>query len=359
MRRRLLRALAPYLLLVLIGGLIGLALWSDLENVIAAQTLEWRKPWALLLLSGCLLVTWVAFHLRRRRAASFSYSRVHDLEPARRGLVAHLSSLPAILRIVAIGLIAVALARPQTFKTEVRKVEGIDIMVILDLSKSMEERDLRPNRLGAGQCTIHNFLSHRESDRIGLVVFARAAMMQCPLTLDYRSLDQLIADLAIGDVPEMGTAIGDALGLALASLRRSEARSKVVILVSDGDSNVAAEMDPREAKDLAVEMGVKVFTVLMGREQGSSPLLGRNQYAVNPALLKEIARDTGGLYFNAGDDAELAASFEEIRRSLEKTEHKVIGRTADRDLFPRLVLPALVLLLLEIVLVLTRWRRFP
>jgi Ca-activated chloride channel family protein len=321
--------------------------------------LEWRHPWALLLLGGALLVGWVNFHLRRRRSATFTYSRVHDLVPARRGVVAHLSSLPGVLRVSAVALIAVALARPQTFKTERLQVKGIDIVVVLDLSKSMEERDLRPSRVVAGQCTIHNFLSREANDRIGLVVFAREAMLQCPLTLDYRSLDELVADVAIGDVPEMGTAIGDALGLALASLRRSkEQRSKVIILVSDGDSNVAAEMDPGEAKKLAVEMGVRIFTVLMGREEGRFPFL-RNQYAVNPELLKSLAQETSGLYFNAGDDAELERSFSEIRSTLQQSEKTKVGRSADRDLFPFLVVPAAILLLLEILLNLTRWRRFP
>src|SRR5690606_12532389 len=125
------------------------------------------------------------------------------------------------------------------------------VMIALDLSRSMEERDLGQNRLDAAQRTIREFLAGRASDRVGLVVFAREALLQCPLTLDYRSLDQIVADLAIGDVPEMGTAIGDALGLSLAQLARSAATSKVVILLSDGDSNVVNEMDPHEARALA------------------------------------------------------------------------------------------------------------
>jgi Ca-activated chloride channel family protein len=222
----------------------------------------------------------------------------------------------------------------------------------------MQETDLRLNRLDAGQRVIRGFISRRDSDRIGMVVFAREALLQCPLTTDYRSLDQVVADLAIGDVPELGTAIGDALGLALAQLRRSEARSKIVILVSDGDSNVAYKMDPDEATKLATDMGIRVFTVLVGREESRFPV-GSTQYAVNPELLKNMARDTGGQYFHAGDDAALERSFEGIRKTLEKSEVKVVGRTPDKELYGRFALVAAMFLLVELVMALTRWRRFP
>jgi Ca-activated chloride channel family protein len=351
--------LVPYGWLLLIGGVTALGAWQALDAARASEPLHWESKWAWLLAAACGLLCWVGFHLRAARAATLFYSRVGDLGAARPGPFAHATSVPAVLRIVAVGLIVAALARPQTYRTEVRVVEGIDVMVVLDLSKSMEEHDLKRDRLDAGQRTIREFLRGRESDRIGLVVFAREALLQCPLTLDYRSLEEIVADLEIGDVPEMGTAIGDALGLALSQLGRSEARSKVVILLSDGDSNVVNEMDPLEAKALAARMGVKVFTVLLGREKGAPELAGKSQYAVNPELLKQVARDTGGLYFNAGDDAALTESFERIRKELEKTEVKVVGITADRELFPRLVLPALALLLLELALAMTRLRRFP
>jgi Ca-activated chloride channel homolog len=345
-------------LLILIGGFTALAMWGDLDKQRAGEELEWQSPWALLLLLACPLVAWVQFHLRNRRSASFFFSRVHDLGLARPGWMARLSALPAVCRIVALGLIAVALARPQTYREEERTVEGIDIMIVLDLSKSMQETDLRLNRLDAGQRVIRNFISRRDSDRIGLAVFAREALLECPLTTDYRSLDQVVADLAIGDVPELGTAIGDALGLALAQLRRSEARSKIVILVSDGDSNVAYKMDPDEATKLASDMGIRVFTVLVGREDGRSPF-GSTQYAVNPELLKNMARDTGGQFFHAGDDAALETSFESIRATLEKSEVKVMGRTPDKELYDRFLIAAAIFLLLEVIMVLTRWRRFP
>jgi Ca-activated chloride channel family protein len=351
--RRALR-LAPYGWLALVGGLAALWVWRDLERAKGGEPLHWAHPWAFGLLGGAALLVWVSFHLRRWRAATLAYSRVADLGLARPGPWAHAASLPAALRVVAVGLLAVGLARPQTFRTEVRVVEGIDVMIALDLSRSMEAKDLKRDRLDAGQRTIRGFLRGRESDRIGLVVFAREALLQCPLTLDYRALEEIVADLEIGDVPERGTAIGDALGLALAQLARSQARSKAIILVSDGSSNIVNEMDPREATALAASMGVRVFTVLVGAPEGPA-----GDYETDPALLQEMAATTGGLYFGAADDQALAASFERIRGELEKTELRVTGTTADRELAPRLVAPALVLLLLELGLALTRFRRFP
>ncbi len=357
--------LAAYILLLVIGGLVAMVSVNELARVSKTEPVSWANPWAFILLSGCALLVWVSFHLRRRRAATFTFSRVHDLRPARRGWVSRLIALPAVLRIISLALIVCALARPQTFREEQLTVKGIDIMLVLDLSRSMEERDLRRNRLDAGQRTIRNFLTQRKNDRIGLVVFAREAMLQCPLTLDYKTLDAIVSDLAIGDVPEMGTAIGDALGLALGSLRRSDSASKVVILVSDGDSNVASVMNPDEAKDIAVDMGVRVFTILVGSESTAGRgglrggLLRRRAHAVNPALLKGIANDTGGLFFRAGDSQALETSFEAIRKNLEKSSVKIVGRTPNRDLFFYFLWAALLFLALEIVLRMTRWRSFP
>lgn len=362
-RSRLGRALLPYVLIAAIVGPLALVLWDQLASVATKERIEWKNPWAFALLGGCALLAWVSFHLRARRAATFAYSRVGELALARPGLVSRLWSLPSVLRIVAVGLIACALARPTTYREEDVEVESIDIMVVLDLSKSMEERDLQRNRLDAGQRTIRNFLKKRdktkERDRIGLVVFAQAAMTQCPLTMDYRALDQIVADLAIGDVPEMGTAIGDALALSLASLRRSKAKSKVVILLSDGDSNWTTKFDPTEAKELAKGMDVTVFTILLGRERKRGPFGFRGRYNVNPKLLREIASETGGQFFRAGDDEALQASFTAVREKLDKTRIRVTGRVPGAELFHFFLIPALCLVFLEILLGLTRWRRFP
>jgi Ca-activated chloride channel family protein len=355
MPRRRLDMVVPYLLLATVGAPLAALIVDRIDRARAGETIAWRNPWALVLLGGCLLLAWVGFHLRRGRVATIAFARVAELDFIRRGPVAYLVSLPAALRILAVALFALALARPQTYRTEDIEVEGIDIMVILDMSRSMEETDLRRNRLDAAQRTIRRFIVHRKEDRIGLVVFGQMAMLQCPLTTDYRAIDQIVADLALGDVPEFGTAIGDALALGLASLRRSDARSKVAILLSDGDSNWTSKFDPDEAGRLAADGGVKVFTVLVGEENGGW-LTGN---AVNPELMRDLARRTGGLFFRAGDDRSLDRSFEVVRKTLEKTRRKVRGRVPDAELYPYLLLPALALLLLERLLAASRLRRFP
>ncbi len=352
---------------LLLASLLALVLgfdWYWANEIRGSELLTFRTPGAFLLAGGALLVAIVGLHWQLPRRATFWFSRTEELRvPKPRGF-SRFARLPTALRIVALLLMVVALARPQTHTEEARTVEGIDIMFVLDLSKSMEEQDLQRTRLDAGQRTIREFLRQRQGrgDRIGLVVFAQEAMLQSPLTLDYQSLESVVAGLKIGDVPALGTAIGDALGLALASLSRSESASKVVILLSDGDWNKAPYMDPFEARDLSVQMGVRVFTVLLGDEAlGKSARrgLGRNQYAMNPELLKNIAEQTGGDHFRAGDDAQLSASFEAIRKSLIKSENRVIGSSPHLELYGLLVWPAFLLLLLELLLRMTRFRSFP
>jgi Ca-activated chloride channel family protein len=187
-------------------------------------------------------------------------------------------------------------------------------------------------------------------------------MVQCPLTLDYRSLDQIVANTAIGDVPEKGTAIGDALALGVSALIRSKGDdpehppSKVVILLSDGDSNMRTHFDDEEAKELAVAKGVKVFTMLLGAEQPGAGMFG---HAVNPELLKKIAAATGGMFFRATDQESLDASFSRVRETLQKARRVEVGQVLAHELYPVFLAPALLLLLLEALLRSTRFRRFP
>lgn len=355
--------LVAYLVIVSLLALVLGVDWYWANEIRGSETLSFRTPGAFLLAGGAILVAIVGLHWQLPRRATFWFSRAEELRVPRARGFARFARLPTALRIVALLLIVVALARPQTHTEEARTVEGIDIMFVLDVSKSMEEQDLQRNRLDAGQRTIREFLRQRQGrgDRIGLVVFAQEAMLQCPLTLDYQSLESVVAGLEIGEVPALGTAIGDALGLSLASLSRSESASKVVILLSDGDWNKAPFMDPFEARDLSVQMGVRVFTVLLGDEAGKSAGRGRgkSQYAMNPKLLRNIAEQTGGDHFRAGDDAQLSASFEAIRKSLIKSENRVIGSSPHLELYGLAVWPAFMLLLLELLLRMTRFRSFP
>jgi Ca-activated chloride channel family protein len=215
----------------------------------------------------------------------------------------------------------------------------------------------RRDRMDAALAVVRDFLAEREHDRVGLAIFGQGALLQCPLTHDMDVLDWVVADLQIGDVPDLGTAIGDGLGMALGQLKKSDARSKVVILLSDGDNNVVTAFTPEEAGQMAHDMGVKVFTVLAGAESGGWGTFGG--MSVNPETLRNLAAMTGGEFFRATDSARLNDSFEAVRKSLEKTRRVVKERVPDQELFGPLVVLAAVLLALEQLLTATRFRRFP
>jgi Ca-activated chloride channel family protein len=378
-------AVLGWLWFAAIGGAGGLFLWRLLEDAAGGEAVVWKHPLAVWLGAGALLVGWTAFHLRRQRSASFAYSRVEELARTRTSLVDLMVGLPGSLRMAAICSLAVALARPQTFRTETKEIDAIDITIVFDLSKSMEETDLERNRMDAAQRVVRKFARKVKNDRVGVVVFAQKTMLLCPPTNDMRVIDRVIADMKIGDIPEYGTAIGDGLGMALAQLKKErdrkaaaaaaaaaaagrseaeqlmagklagEANDQIVILLSDGDSNVAEHFDPDDAANLAREMKVKVFTVLIGSEDtGYGGGMG-----VNPATMRNIAATTGGEFFRASDQALFEAGFMAVRETLDKTKRKVTNRIPDKELYGPFVLFAAAALALEILLALTRFRRFP
>jgi Ca-activated chloride channel family protein len=368
-----------------ITGGAGLFLWDHLKSEAAGEQIVWRYPLARWLALGALLVGWTAFHLRRHRSASFAYSRVEELAKTRTGLVDLLVGIPGALRMGAIAALAFALARPETFRTETREIDAIDITIVFDLSKSMEEGDMERNRMDAAQRVVRKFVKKVKNDRLGIVVFAQKTMLLCPPTTDMKAVDRIIADMKIGDIPEYGTAIGDGLGMGLAQLKKlrdqkaavavaaakaagrsdaeqlmagklaAETNDQVVILLSDGDSNVAEHFDPDDAARLARDMKVKVFTVLIGSEDtGYGGGMG-----VNPATMRNIAETTGGEFFRATDQALFETSFMAVRDKLDKTKRKVTERIPDKQLYPPFLYLAAALLALEVLLVLTRFRRFP
>jgi len=334
------------------------------------EPLHLARPWALLLLAALPLAL-VALALARRRAPRLRHPRAAALATAGRGLVARTWWLPQALLLGALALVVLALARPQAREREPerRAVEGIDIVIALDLSTSMRAADFKPvDRITVAKEVLKDFIGRRTTDRIGLVVFSGDAYTQAPLTLDYGILRTLVDQLRIG-VIEDGTAIGNALATAVNRLRESDAKSKVIILITDGDSN-AGQISPREAAGLAKVMGVRVFPILVGKggvvpyPVGVDPF-GLTVYqpmpfAVNPELLKEIAQITGGAYANAGDRRELEQGLQAVLDRLEKT--RIFESTASSrvvELFPRLLGPALWLGALGLLLGLTRWRTFP
>jgi Ca-activated chloride channel family protein len=356
------RAVVPWLL---VAGLGALATWLMVRHFQAARGREdivWRSPRALILLAAAGFVGVLGFHLQRRRAAAMAFSQTALVR--RVGALAWLSDLPSVLRVLGVAALAVALARPETFRTLRREIDTIDIMLVVDMSKSMEETDLTHHRLDAAQRVIRRFLRRTTHDRIGLVVFGQQAMLRCPLTLDTKVVERIVTDLMIGDVPELGTAIGDGLALALSQLRddrrelgpdNAPSKSKVVILLSDGDTNWVTRFDPEEAARLARDMGVKVYTILVGREE--SDLFGGT--SVNPATLRSIAALTGGEFFRATDYDSFDRGFQTVREQLDTTKRVELERVPDKQMFVPLAILGLVLLGLELVLSHTRLRRLP
>jgi Ca-activated chloride channel family protein len=278
-----------------------------------------------------------------------------------------------------------ALGRPVSTVTPASTdEEGIDTVLVLDLSGSMqavmdglpEELDRgraeraraeRPTRLDAAKAVIRDFVSRRKTDRIGVVVFGKAAYVLSPPTLDYHLLDTLVARMELRLIDGTATAIGDALGVAVARLRRSHAKSKVVILLTDGDNNAGA-ISPEYATHLATVVGAKVFTIQIGdgelaQVQDGTDLFGNPRYVtvpfpVNPQLLARIAADTGGEMFVATDARALQASFHRVLDELEKTRFEASVATFE-DLFRYFLLPGVLLLAAGALLRGLLIRRFP
>ncbi len=366
-------------------GLLGLILWLIIRNYLikerGAEDLEWRSGNAIVLAAGGILVGLIVFHLHRRRSAAMGFSQVGLV--GARGVGAWLSDFPGVLRVLAIGSLSIALARPETFKTVTHTEESVDIMIVFDMSKSMEETDLPRDRMDAAQRVIRRFLRRTKQDRVGLVIFGQQARLHTPLTHDMKMLEQVVADLAIGDVPELGTAIGDGLAMALAVLRRSDGqcdpspgapqtcaddftcgskgfcegkkRNKVVILLSDGDNNWVTKFNPDDASKTAREMGVQVYTVLVGREE--SDLFGG--MSVNPTTLRNIATNTGGEFFRATDYESFDRGFQTVRKKLDTVKRTRTERVPSKQLFLLMVLIAAGLLAFEALLSHTRLRRLP
>lgn len=278
-------------------------------------------------------------------------------------------SLPFLTfaRFLVIVLMIFALARPQSSHSrEQITSEGIDILLILDISGSMRAEDFKPdNRLHAAKAVIHDFLDDRKNDRIGLVVFAGESFTQCPLTLDYRVLGDLLLNVEIGML-EDGTAIGDALANATNRLRHSTTKSKIAILLTDGENNAGA-VDPLIAAQAAKALNIKVYTIGMGKEEGAfipyhDPIFGlqysRTRTYVDEETLKQIAEITEARYFRATDNRKLSEIYEEINQ-LETTKIEVTEYIRYKELAAYPLLLATLLLTLEIVLSNTRLRKIP
>ena len=259
-----------------------------------------------------------------------------------------------LFRIAAIVLIIIGLARPRTSET-VTEVdsEGIDIVLAMDVSTSMLARDLYPDRINASKDIATEFVSQRRSDKIGLVVFAGESFTQCPLTNDKRTLVTLMNEIETGLI-EDGTAIGNGLATAVARLSESDARSRVVILLTDGVNN-SGEVSPQMATEIAKQYGIKVYTIGVGKEgMAKYPVktpwgvqLQDVKVEIDEPLLKEIAQSTGGKYFRATDNTKLAEIYNEINQ-METGRTTITNAVVYEELFMKYLILALAFLMLEL-----------
>ncbi len=322
-------------------------------------------PGLLWLLALPLLL--VAHYLWQELGGRRPHMRVSSLQPwlaGGRSTLAWLRHLPFILRIAALCLIIVAIARPRS-STETEKVdtEGIDIVFAMDVSTSMLARDFTPDRISAAKDIAVEFIAQRPSDRMGIVVFAGESYTQCPLTTDRATLINLMKDVQT-DLIEDGTAIGNGLATAIARMMDSDAKSRVVILLTDGVNN-RGEIAPATAAEIARTYGVRVYTIGLGT-QGEAPYPVMTPWGVevrnmpveiDEDLLKSVAEATGGRYFRATDNTKLAEIYSEINQ-MEKVRTTVDSFPVYKELFGKYALWALVCLLLELVLKLLL-RRLP
>jgi Ca-activated chloride channel family protein len=323
-------------------------------------------PHALFLL--LFLIPLFYFSLgKKRRQRSVAYPSLGIIQAA--GLQAAVWKRYAglALRGAVLVLIVFAMARPQTGRSErTVKSEGIDIMLLLDTSSSMQAQDFKPhNRLHVAKRVINDFVTKRSADRIGLVVFAAQAITQCPLTLDYDILTELVDRVEFGML-EDGTAIGVALATACNRLKDSEAKSRVVVLLTDGRNNMGM-ISPITAAEVAKSLGVKVYTIGVGTRGQvpvpvDDPLFGRRMVPMEMKLdegtLRQIAQLTEGEYFRATDTDELMKIYDTIDE-LEKTSIETKSFVSYTDKFALFVAPALALLLIQILLSETWLREIP
>lgn len=262
--------------------------------------------------------------------------------------------VPFVLRTFALVMIVISIARPRSSE-ELSKVdtEGIDIVLAMDVSTSMLARDLTPDRINASKDIAIEFISQRPSDRMGIVVFAGESFTQCPLTTDRATLINLMKEVQT-DLIEDGTAIGNGLATAVARLKDSDARSRVVILLTDGVNN-SGEVSPQTAAEIAKTYGVRVYTIGVGKE-GMAPYPVMTPFGVqvqnmkveiDEKLLKEVAESTGGRYFRATDNTKLAEIYSEINK-MEKAKTTVDSFPVYKELFGPFALAALIALLLEL-----------
>ena len=315
---------------------------------------EYPKLLWLLCIPALLAAHYIYSEISGRRP----HLRVSALTPWKEGgtsVLAVIRHIPFILRIAALCLLIVATARPRS-SSQMEKVdtEGIDIVLAMDVSTSMLARDFNPDRISAAKDIAIEFIAQRPTDRLGIVVFAGESYTQCPLTTDRATLINLMKEVQT-DLIEDGTAIGNGLATAVARMKDSDAKSRVVILLTDGVNN-SGEVAPMTAAEIAKTYGVRVYTIGVGAN-GMAPYpvltpwgvdIQNVQVEIDEPLLKQIAETTGGRYFRATDNTKLSEIYSEINR-METARTTVDSFPIYKELFEKYAVGALVCLLLELI----------
>lgn len=311
------------------------------------------------------LIAWYVLRMRKKQASlQVSATQAFDT-PKTTTWKVYARHLPFALRMIVVALVIVILARPQsTSNWDTRSTEGIDIMLVMDISGSMLAEDLKPNRLEASKNVAASFINGRPNDNIGLVVFSAESFTQCPLTTDHAVLLNLFKDIQSGMIND-GTAIGLGLANAVSRIKDSQAKSRVIILLTDGSNN-AGEIAPVTAAEIARTFGIRVYTIGVGTK-GEAPYPHRTAFGIqyqnipvdiDEPTLKQIASVTGGQYFRATDNSSLKAIYQEIDQ-LEKTKISVQEYSKKQEEYLPLALLAFALLLLEVLLRNTLLRNIP
>lgn len=354
-------------LLVGLGSAVALVVLA-FDVPLTAESFQFERPLLGLLLLLMPVVFYVQTFVLPKHMPRLRTNRVAQLASVRRGPRTLLRHAPIGLRAGALTLGILALMGPQSIHARgTAQLEGIDIVLALDLSLSMQAADIQPTRFEATKSVVNEFIARRANDRIGAVVFGRDAFTLLPLTSDKRALSAMVSELQLGGIDGRGTAIGNAVGTALNRLRGSEAKSRVIILATDGESN-SGNISPEQAAEFAATMGVKLYTILMGADSEApvqtgtdifgQPIFDKDRFPINPALLESMATRTGGSAFLVTDRAELENSFHQILNALEKSEIEDAGQVFG-ELYPAFLWPAALLLLGELLLSLLVLRRWP
>lgn len=336
--------------------------------------MEWRNSEFFLLLIPLLFFAGWFFWKSKEKKATLQLGSLQTLKKLNLGWRAQLIALPSVLKFLGLIFLIIALARPQSPNTKIKKnIEGIDIMIALDVSDSMLIEDMKPlNRLEAAKETIRRFIEKRSSDRIGLVVFAGESFTAVPLTLDYQVLFERVRELTTAASAHIkdGTAIGVALANAAGRLKDSQAKSRVVIFMTDGENN-SGTIDPETGLEIAKGYGIKIYSIGLGKDGPTRiPIYQKDFFGnkvktyqpfestVNEELLGRMGSETGGKFFRATRDDSLSGIFDEIDR-LEKTKVDVSQFTRWTEHFQSYLFWAVIFYFSGFLLSITWLRRNP